>query len=63
MDKKTRAKKIDEAIRIVWDSLDSHLDFTHSTSVPGKEAKGTSKFHQTCVKDYATIIKTLSELY
>lgn len=64
--KNDRAKKIDNAIRIVWDSLDSHLSGTHTLTTTQKkyvEEVGSNKFHQKCVKEYAEVIKVLSELY
>ena len=52
-----KAKKIDRAIRLTWESLESHLHWTHKKSSEGL------KFHRKCIKDYAEIIKILSELY
>ncbi len=60
--KVARAKKIDESIRLVWDSLESHLQYTH-----GEEElmlrDETHNFHKKCVRQYATILKNLTELY
>lgn len=52
-----RAKTIEEAIRLVWDSLESHLKWTHTESTDGV------RFHKTCIKEYARLIELLSELY
>lgn len=52
-----RAKLINESILLAWDSLQSHLDWTHKQSSEGQ------KFHQRCIADYATLIKNLTELY
>ena len=52
-----KARKIDRAIRLTWESLESHLAWTHKQS-----SEGTT-FHRKCIKDYAEIIKILSELY
>ena len=57
MTKSKRAQKIEEAIRLVWDSLQSHLEWTHKHSTDGE------KFHKQTVKEYAILIKLLSELY
>lgn len=54
-----RARKVEAAIRLSYSSLASHLQYTY-----GKVPKGESRaFHKRCVKEYATIIKLLSELY
>jgi len=57
-----RAKKIEEAIRLTWDSLQSHLQYTH-----GQEElmlrDETKPFHKRCVRDYAKVLKILTELY
>jgi len=52
-----RAKKVDRAIQLAYDSLKSHLRWTHQKSSEGQ------RFHRLCVKQYAEIIKLLSELY
>lgn len=63
-----KAKQIARAIRIVWESLDSHLDDTHDPlydKVKSKIARdhiGDKAFHKKCVKEYAEVIKTLTEL-
>lgn len=57
-----RAKKIEEAIRLTWDSLQSHLQYTH-----GQEElmlrDETKSFHKRCVHDYAKTLQILTELY
>ena len=66
MKKEERAKKIEEAIKIVWDSLDAHLSGTYELSSTQKkyiEEVGSKNFHKMCVREYAQVIKTLSELY
>lgn len=57
MKKDKRAKLVDKAIRLVWASLDTHLDYTH------KEHHDSANFHKKCVREYAGLIKILSELY
>jgi heme-degrading monooxygenase HmoA len=62
--KKKRAKKIDEAIRLTWSSLESHLKWTHHRLPKNNVDKGESNgFHRNCVKEYARTIQILSELY
>ena len=64
MNKRKRAKKIDEAIRLAWSSLESHLLWTHKPlSKQSKKEGETHKFHKKCVNEYARSIKILSELY
>lgn len=57
-----REKQIKKALRITWDSLDSHLDWTHD--IPKNKCKycGSARFHKKTIKEYATIIKILSDL-
>lgn len=57
MTKDDRAKKIDTLIRMVWSSLESHLEWTHTDCEEGKD------FHKKCIKEYSEIVKLLSELY
>lgn len=52
-----RSRKIEEAVRLTWSSLESHLPHCHSTSPEGED------FHKTCVKEYARLIVLLSDLY
>lgn len=52
-----RAKKVEEAIRLAWSSLESHLQYTHKRSWEGKS------FHQKCTREYSRIIQILTELY
>lgn len=60
--KRKRAKKVVKAIEMVWSSLDSHLYFTYKRNKKARNNEGT-KFHQKCVREYAELIKLLSELY
>jgi hypothetical protein len=56
-----RAKLIEEAMKIVWSSLDSHLPYTHKkyTNANG-EHRG---FHKKCVKEYVRLMEILKEFY
>lgn len=61
MEKKTekqRVQEIEQAIRLAWGSLESHLQYTHSKGLVRNE---TPRFHKKCCLEYATIIKTLCE--
>ena len=58
LSKKQRAKTIDKAIRLTWESLESHLHWTSH-----KDTGVKKKFHKQCVKDYAKTIKLIAKLY
>lgn len=51
---KNKAAKIEEGIRLAWDSLESHLPY-----LDGKDAK----FHLEAAKQYNRIIQIYLELY
>lgn len=57
MSKKERAKLIEQGLRLTWDSLQSHLPYTHSPSKDGE------LFHKKCVKEYSELISILSKLF
>ena len=59
-----REEKIERVIRIVWDSLESHLSYTYREINKNCKycKKENRKFHKECVRDYAIAIKLLSEL-
>ena len=52
-----RAKDIERAMKLVWSSLASHLNYTHSKHFDGKP------FHKRAVKEYAEILHLLSKLF
>jgi hypothetical protein len=58
--KMERAKRIGKAIEIVYRSLESHAINPYFKKVINIK---DLKFHQDCVKEYAELIKILSELY
>lgn len=60
MNKRKRAKTIRRAIRNVWGSLDSHLEYTYKKGLPKEESNA---FHKKCVKEYAKLITDLASLY
>ena len=55
---KQRAREIEKAIRLAYDSLESHLPYTHQ-----KHVDGSMRFHRKCISEYAEIIAILSKLY
>lgn len=57
-----REKNIKKAIRIIWESLDSHLDWTHEVSKDPCKYCGGKNFHKKCVQEYAEAIKLLSDV-
>lgn len=60
--KDERAKKIEEAIKLTYDSLQSHLPYTHEE--PDMTSRDETKaFHRKAVKEYARLITILTELY
>ena len=54
--KHLKEKKIEKALRLTWDSLQSHLKYTRIKTTEG------IGFHKKCVKEYAETLKILSEL-
>ena len=54
--KKTNRRKVERVIRKIWSSLESHLKYTYNKSTEG------TKFHIQCVRDYAAMIKDLSDV-
>lgn len=57
MTKKERAKQIERAIRLTWDSLQSHLRYTH------ERHRDSASHHVKCIKEYSEIITILAKLY
>jgi hypothetical protein len=51
-----KAKKIEETIKSLFSSLESHLPYTYLKSSEGKY------FHRKCVKNYARDINNLANL-
>jgi hypothetical protein len=60
MTKEERAKTIRKLISLVYDSLDSHLEYTYESD---EGVKASKRFHKKCVKEYAEIINLLTRLY
>ncbi|NHZ84898.1 MAG: hypothetical protein GWP19_03345 [Planctomycetia bacterium] len=64
--KEDRAKNIERAILLTWDSLSSHLQSTHTINAIEKKNKkefGNYEFHKQCIRDYAETILILGSLY
>ena len=59
--KKERAKLVEKGILLAWSSLESHLKLTYA-DIDAK-TDGTHEFQKKCVREYATLIKILSDLY
>ena len=67
MTKRKRARLIEDAMKLTWDSLSSHLEWTYGSK---KEIKrvvknngGSPSFHVKAIKEYSRIIQILSKLY
>jgi len=56
----TKEEEIERAIRLTFDSLESHLKWTYEDKMPKGE---TRDFHKKCVQEYAEVIRILSKLY
>lgn len=52
-----RAKSVEKIIRLAWDSLETHLRYTHLKTTEGP------KFHKEAIKQYTEIIAEAQELY
>jgi hypothetical protein len=63
MKARDRAEVI-KAIRSIFSSLDSHLDYTVEPVKPKKfrAIHGGVRFHKQCVRDYAETLLTLAKL-
>ncbi len=53
----SRSKKIQKIIELAYDSLRSHLPYTHLHTAEGKQ------FHIQCVREYSLMIHLLTDLY
>jgi 3-methyladenine DNA glycosylase AlkD len=53
---KAKIKKIEETVKSLYSSLESHFRYTYIKTTEGKA------FHIKCVKDYANDIKNLCDL-
>lgn len=56
MKTKEKDKILEEVIKSVYSSLESHLPYTYTKTSEGK------RFHKKCVREYAEIINKLSKL-
>lgn len=58
-----RAQMVDKIIRLSYDSLSTHLQYTHNNKPGDLIRDETIEFHILCVKEYAQIIYLASKLY
>ena len=63
----TKEKKIEYLIFETWNSLKSHLPYIHKSVKNIRYVKGGKRmtdvgFEKECIREYATMIKLLSEL-
>lgn len=61
MKKEQRRKDLVKVIRSTWTSLDSHLDKCVSMSETEREYCGSEMFHIKTSREYAEMIKILTE--
>jgi len=54
-----KEKDIERGIRLVYASLESHLPYTYDNDLPEGE---TREFHKKAIREYADVIKILSDL-
>lgn len=52
-----RAKSVEKIIRLAWDSLETHLRYTHLKTTEGE------KFHREAIKQYLDIMNEAYKLY
>jgi len=57
MTKNDRAKSVEKIMRLAWDSLETHLRYTHIKTTEG------ANFHKKTIKEYIEIISEASKLY
>lgn len=58
-----KEKGIEKAIRLIWSSLESHLEYTYIKPTKIDLDRGeTNKFHKDCIREYAEVIKILGDL-
>jgi len=63
--KDSHRTEVVKAIRLVWLSLESHLDSARGELIGKKccdKMVGLPPFHRKCVKEYAEVISTLTKL-
>ena len=57
-----RRERIVRVMIDIWDSLQSHLEFTHTEIQPPCDNCGDKEFQVQTVKDYARNLKDLADL-
>ncbi len=63
MTNENRARMVDKIIQTSYDSLVSHLPYTHDVSPGDLIRDETIEFHIKCVQEYSLIIYLASKLY
>jgi len=61
--KKASRAEVVRSIRLVWDSLDTHLDESVAPTAKRpccRRAVGLPPFHAGCVREYAEVIRVLA---
>lgn len=60
-----RAHLVEKGIYIAWESLETHLECTHKSSegMTKEEIHEEQEHHKRSVREYAELIKILSQLY
>lgn len=61
MTKTTRRKRLEKLIRQVWESLESHLERSHTPNRVCQHC-GNPDFHASCVREYSEMILELAQL-
>ena len=56
-----RAELVAQALRMVWGSLDSHLDWSYEGNPD--QTGGNNDFHKECVVDYIKLMEVIVKLY
>lgn len=62
-----KEEEIIKAIRLTWDSLESHLEYAEKPIAAKHQTKfildalGKQSFHKKCIVEYATVLLTLAK--
>lgn len=61
--KKPTRDEIVRAIRLTWDSLDSHLDYAVKSVKMCPQCGGNdTRYHAKCVREYSLVLEVLSRM-
>ena len=61
--KRQRAKLIERGLRLIWDSLESHLPWTYGKNKGRGKGTGTRKFHKGATGEYGELVDIFTQLY